>query len=133
VAEFYKTLFVRTPNIAVGGGPTKVDAQVLAVTLATYVTNQTLAGTTAAGYGFLVTENGVGTRAFNVGSNGAAFGVANNSNVAVLDLLLAVNSRSRNGLLYDLDDDGDANDSLETLFRTMANDVFSAINEAGDI
>jgi hypothetical protein len=133
VAEFYKTLFVRTANAAAGGGPPKMDAQVLAVTLATYVTKQTLAGTTAADYGFLVSQNGVGTQAFNVGSSGAAFGVANNSNVAVLDLLLAVNSRSRNGLLYDLDGDGDAHDGQETFFRTMANDVFSAINEAGDI
>ncbi len=108
VAAFYKTLFARTAKTAAGGGPPKMDAQVMAVALASYVTNQTLAGTTAAAYGFLVTENGVGARTFNVGSNGAAFGVANNSNVTVLDLLLAVNSRSRNGLLYDLDGDGDA-------------------------
>jgi hypothetical protein len=129
VAEFYKTLFARTAKTAAGGGPPKMDAQVMAVTLAAYVTNQTLAGTTAASYGFLVTENGVGMRTFNVGSNGSAFGVANNSSVTVLDLLLAVNSRSRNGQLFDLDGDGDANDSQETLFRTMANDVFTAINE----
>ena len=44
-----------------------------------------------------------------------------------------MNSRSRNGLLYDLDGDGDANDSLESSYRTMANDVFSDINEQGDI
>ena len=52
-------------------------------------------------------------------------------NVAVLDLLLAVTSRSRNGLLYDLD--GDANDALETSDRTMANNVFRGINEGGSI
>ncbi|MGD9854301.1 MAG: hypothetical protein AB7U20_05055 [Planctomycetaceae bacterium] len=46
---------------------------------------------------------------------------------------LATYGNSLNGLLYDLDDDGDANDSLETLFRTLANDVYSAINEQGDI
>jgi len=48
-----------------------------------------------------------------VGDNGAAFGAASSSAVSVMDLLLAVNSRSRNGLLYDLDSDGGANDSLE--------------------
>ena len=47
--------------------------------------------------------------------------------------LRAVNARSRNGLLYDLDGDGDANDSLETSYRTQANNVFSGINEAGEL
>ena len=95
VAAFYKTLFARTASTAAGGGPPKMDAQVMATALAVYVTNQSLAGTTAAAYGFLVTANGVGTRTFNVGGNGAAFGVANNSKVTVLDLLLAVNTRSQ--------------------------------------
>ena len=48
-------------------------------------------------------------------------------------LLLATNSLSINGILYDLDSDGDANDEQDILLRTMANDVFSAINEQGDI
>jgi hypothetical protein len=133
VAAFYKTLFARTAHTAAGGGPAKVDAQVMATALAVYVTNQSLAGTTASAYGFQVSEAGVGTRTFDVGGSGAAFGVAANSQVGVLDLLLAVNSRSRNGLLYDLDGDGDATDAQETSYRTMANNVFSAINEAGDI
>jgi hypothetical protein len=133
IAAFYKTLFARTKCSAAGGGPPKMDAQVMATALAVYVTNQTLAGTTAAAYGFLVTDSGIGTRTFNVGTSGAAFGVANNTSVTVLDLLLAANSRSRKGLLYDLDGNGKANNPLETSYRTMANDVFSAINEAGDI
>jgi|GEM_PF-784617 len=133
VAAYYKSLFVRTASTAAGGGPAKMDAQVMATALAVYVTNQTLAGTTATAYGFLVTGSGVGTRTINVGTSGAAFGVANYTSVTVLDLLLAANSRSRNGLLFDLDGDGDANDLLETTYRIMANDVFSAINEAGDI
>ena len=130
VAAFYKELFSRTAATAAGGGAPKMDAQVMATALAVYVTNQTLAGTTAAGYGFLVTANGVGTRTFNVSGNGAAFGVANNASVTVLDLLRTVNNRSKNGLLYDLDGDGDANDSLETSYRNMVNNVFSFINEA---
>jgi len=97
-----------------------------------YMTNESLAGTTAAAYGFQVTATGVGTRTFNVGANGAAFGVANNSAVSVLDLLLAANARSHDGLLFDANDDG-LTDSLEALFRQMANDVFSAINESGGI
>src|SRR5439155_21120273 len=78
VAAFYKTLFARTSSSA-PAGPPKTDAQVLATAFAVYVTHQTLAGTTAAAYGFQVTATGVGTRSFNVRNNGAAFGVANNS------------------------------------------------------
>jgi hypothetical protein len=131
IAAYYKALFARTSQTA-PGGPPKVDCQVMAAALAVYVTNQNLGGTTAAVYGFQVSATGLGTRTFNVGSNGAAFGVANNSVVSVMDLLLAMNARSRNGLLYDLNGDGRI-DGSEAGYRTMANDVFTAINEAGDI
>ena len=135
VAAFYSTLFRRKQKEAseLGlGGPVHVDVQVLAVAFAVYATNSTLAGSTASAFGFSVTEYGVGIRTFNVGGCGTAFGVEDDSDVAVLDLLLTINSRSANGVLYDLDHDGDADDSLETLLRTMANDVCSAINEQGD-
>lgn len=98
-----------------------------------HLTNSTLAGMTASTYGFLVTEYGVGNSTFNVGFNGDAFDVEDNSDMTILDLLLAINNRSTNGVLYDLDGDGDADGNLEILWRTMANDVFSAINEQGDI
>ena len=65
------------------------------------------------------------------GLDGAAFGVANHTQVQVLDLLLAVNARSANGLLFDMTADGDTNDTNETLYREMANDVFESINDAG--
>jgi hypothetical protein len=32
-----------------------------------------------------------------------------------------------------MDGDGDASDSWETVLRTLANDVYTAINERGDI
>ena len=140
VADFYRTLFLRTKKEAVKlglTGPEKMDAQVMAVAFACYVTNETLAGTAATAFGFLVTENGVGTSTFNVGTSGAAFGVANYSQVAVIDLLFATNERSWNGVLYDLDQDGSTDDTVlglsETLLRTLANDVYSAINERGHI
>jgi hypothetical protein len=131
VAGFYKTLFARNSQSA-PGGPPKTDAQIMATALAVYVTNQTLAGNTATAYGFQVTATGVGTRTFNVGNRGAAFGVANNASLSVMDLLLAVNARSHNGLLYDMDGNGQISSS-EASYRTMANDLFSAINEAGGI
>lgn len=136
VADFYRALFRRKKKEAMQlglGGPVKMDAHVMAVTFATYVTNENLAGTVAAGYGFLVTDTGVGTSTFNVGEGGEAFGVTDYSDVAILDLLFATNDRSVNGVLYDMDGDGDADDDWETLLRTMANDVYSAINEQGDI
>ena len=87
----------------------------------------------AESYGFLVTEHGVGVSTFNVGDSGEAFNVADNADVAVLDLLFATNSNSLNGVLYDLDSDGDADDELESLYRELANEVYSSINEQGDI
>src|SRR5439155_18055018 len=89
VAGYYKTLFARTALTA-PGGPPKTDAQVMATAFAVYVTNQTLAGPAAAAYGFRVTPDGVGTRTFNVGNSGAAFGAADNPTLSAMDLLLAV-------------------------------------------
>jgi uncharacterized repeat protein (TIGR01451 family) len=136
VADFYTDLFRRKKKEALQlglGGPVKTDAQVMAVAFATYVTNGSLAGSTASACGFLVTEHGVGARTFNVGDAGAAFDVADNTDLAILDLLFATNEHSFNGVLYDEDGDGDADDEWETMLRTLANDVYSAINEQGDI
>jgi hypothetical protein len=66
-----------------------------------------------------------------VAASGSAFGLPEHSIATVLDLLLAVNLRSSHGQLYDLDHDGDAADPLETHYRTLANDLFAAINETG--
>ena len=66
------------------------------------------------------------------GCSGEAFGVADYSDVAILDLLIATNAYSVDGILYDTDGD-DAIDSLEQLLRTLANEVFTSINEGGDV
>jgi hypothetical protein len=102
----------------------KLDAQVLATALAVYVTDPTLDSTgVGAQYGFTVGGNGVATATVNVGSNGAAFGVADNIVMTVMDLLLAADSQAVNGLLYN----GDA------AKRDKANTVFSALNQAGGL
>ena len=59
----------------------------------------------------------------NVGSNGDAFGVANNTTMTILDLLLATDAQAVNGVLYG----GNATK------RNEANNVYSAINQAGGI
>ena len=125
IASFYKAKFkakVKGKNKTVNG-PTKMDCQVMATAFAVYVTNSNLAGTTAASFGFLVTDGGVGTATWNVGDNGAAFGVANYTEMMVIDLLLATDDQAIDGVLYDMD----------AVLRTMANDVYSDINESGDI
>jgi hypothetical protein len=102
----------------------KLDAQVLATALNVYVTNATLDPTrAAAAYGFTVSGYGVGTATVNVGSNGDAFGVANNTTMTVMDLLLATDAQAVNGMLY----------NGNTTLRNHAYKVFSALNDAGDI
>jgi hypothetical protein len=58
--------------------------------------------------------------------------VANGTSVSVLDLLLAVNERSRSGLLYDADGSGTISDA-ERALRAQADDVFASLNELGGI
>jgi hypothetical protein len=102
-------------------GP-KLDAQVLATALSVYATSAALDNTrVAASYGFTVSGDGVGTATINVGPNGGAFGVANNTTMTVIDLLLAADAQAVNGVLY--------NGNLA--LRDEADSVFSAVNQAG--
>ena len=96
----------------------------LATALAVYVTNATLDPTqVAARYGFTVSGCGVGTATVNVGSNGDAFGVANNTTMTVMDLLLATDAQAVDGVLYH------GNQTR----RGEAVNVYSAVNVSGDI
>jgi RHS repeat-associated protein len=115
VAAFYLVLFDEH-------GP-KVDAQVLATALSVYATTSFLGGTAGTQYGFTVTAGGLGASTWNVGSSGAAFGVANNTTLTVIQLLQAADQRAVNGVLYN----GNA------LLRGEANDLFDALNQAGSI
>jgi hypothetical protein len=102
----------------------KLDAQVLATALAVYVTDPTLDSTgVGAQYGFTVGGNGVATATVNVGASGAAFGVADNTVMTVMDVLLAADAQAVNGVL----DNGDA------VKRNKANAVLSANNQAGGL
>jgi len=133
VADVYSRIFRREKKEAVQlglDGPVRTDAQTFATALAVCVTNFTLAGNTVTDHGFLITANGVGNPAFNAGDNGEVFGVSDGSDVTVPDLLLATDDRAVDGVLYD--SGGEADDDRETLFRTLANNVFSNINEQGD-
>jgi hypothetical protein len=79
----------------------KVNTAVLATAFNCYATSSDLAGgTMAAAYGFNVTAQGSGYDTVNVGSNGAAFGVANNTTISILQALNATNAQAVNGILY---------------------------------
>jgi probable HAF family extracellular repeat protein len=115
VAAFYLSQFALS-------GP-KVEAQVLAVALNVYATTSSLGGSAGVAYGFTVSATGLGARSFNVGADGAAFDVANNTTRNVYQLLKAVNKKAVAGVLYN----GDA------LLRQQAADLFDALNSAGGI
>jgi hypothetical protein len=115
VAAFYLSQFA-LPS------PT-VEAQVLATALNVYATTTSLGGTAGQAYGFTVTATGLGADSYNVGSDGAAFGVANKTTLNVYELLQAVNRQAVNGVLYNGD---------KTL-RSEASDLFGALNQAGAI
>ncbi|MCI0333923.1 MAG: hypothetical protein L0228_11950, partial [Planctomycetes bacterium] len=138
VANFYRDqLFKQLGQKS--AGPAKVDAQFMAVALATYFTSSILAGQAAVAYGFNVTDTGIGTNIVNVGTNGTAFGVANGTDLTILQLLQATDSLTDQpdsqlgfAAIYDTNGDGVIS-ATEAALRSMANDVFSSINEAGDI
>jgi hypothetical protein len=99
----------------------KTYAQVLAGALASYATSSTLAGgNMAAGYGFNVSSTGTGAKTYNVGSNGSAIGLANNTSYTVSRLLQAANANCSGGTI------------AAGAFNAL-NNIFDGINSSGDI
>jgi hypothetical protein len=115
VAAYFQGLYA-----ADSGG---VRMQLLATALNLYATSIGLGGATSAPYGFLVTYDGVGSAVYNVGANGAAFGVANNTTLSVAALLAAANRQAGNGVLFN------GNGTLVS----QADTVFAAINALGGL
>jgi hypothetical protein len=115
VAAFFVSLFTLP-------GP-DVDAEVLATALNVYATTLSLGGSLGQAYGFAASDTGLGARSYNVGPDGTAFGVADNTTLNVYELLLAANNLAVNGVLYG----GDAG------LRQMAFDVFDGVNRAGGL
>jgi uncharacterized repeat protein (TIGR01451 family) len=115
VAALFQTFFGMS-------GLSKTNAQVLAVALDVYATTTSLGGAQGGTAGFKVTAGGVGSATDNIGSNGAAFGVSNNTTLPVSQILQYANSQSANGVLY----------ALAPSEMSMVNSVFAGINQAGD-
>ncbi|MFN5300033.1 MAG: SdrD B-like domain-containing protein [Planctomycetaceae bacterium] len=119
VASTYIDAFFKPKSLV------KLEAQILGAAFATYVTNSGLAGSSniATRYGFTVSATGTGAKRFSVGSSGTALGVANNSLLSIYEILVLANNHATSGTLYV------GNSTL----RTQANELFTAINEVGDI
>lgn len=106
----------------VGGLQGNDTAQFFAAALACYFTSTSLGGNpTPVKFGFHQSPGGTGSHTFNVGSNGAAFGVPNNTNLTVLQILQYIDqnecplSNDSNTILGDI------------------NNVLNGINQGGDI
>jgi CSLREA domain-containing protein len=120
VASYVRTLISDTSR--------KPEAEALALALNVYVTTSGLAGTTATSYGFAVSPSGLGASTINVDSAGAALGLDNNAVLTISELLLRLNLRSRQGLIWDLD----ANATLkpaESVLRNQLNSVLTSTNQ----
>ncbi len=115
VAAFYQIQF------ALPGS--NLEAEVLATALNVYATTQSLGGKTGKSHHFIVSAGGLGADFFNVGADGAAFGVANNTTLDVYDLLKAVDRQSVSGVLYN------GTKSLQKL----AKNLFHGLNTPGSI
>jgi hypothetical protein len=142
IADIFQYLHKRNRKTSVAGGPPKVDAQVMAVALATYVTSETLAGGAyAADYGFNTTDDGIAYTTFDVldvltvqeaDDLGLTPVMDAAGNVTIIDLLLTTDGKAAQGLLFDADDSGSIS-AFELTLRRLANKLYACINEGSDI
>ncbi len=95
--------------------------QVLATALNVYATTWSLGGAAGETAGFQVTLGGLGANSYNVGTDGAAFGVADNTSLTVTQLLASVNNQAVGGVPYN------GNHQL----RRQANDLLRTVNQDG--
>jgi hypothetical protein len=98
----------------------KTYAQVLATALNVYATDNGLGGSAAKSYGFTVDSVGLATSTYNVGSNGQAIGLSNNTSYSVLFLLEQTDSLTTNGV-------------IKSSASNAVYSIFLAINQAGGI
>ena len=101
----------------------KLDAQLLAAAFNVYATSSSLGGSLARAYGFSVSTYGLATATWNVGADGAAFGVSNGSTLTVMQILNRANSQATSGVLY----------GGNMTRRKLALDALTGINNTGGL
>ena len=119
MAAYYQSLYSNAAR--------RAEAEFLALSLAVYVTNSNLAGSVGTSYGFAVSTGGLGSATANVGVNGAAFGINNNTVMTIAELLSRTNARAHKGLLWDADGNGSFS-SAESILRNQTYSLFDSIN-----
>ena len=70
--------------------------------------------------------------AVGAGTAQTLFGTGAASVMSVMDILHGTDERSSNGNVFEDDGDGEI-EADEALMRVLANELFTAINESGDI
>jgi hypothetical protein len=95
----------------------------MAVVLNVFAPTTLLGGTTGKAYGFTVSATGLGARSYNVGKDGGAFGVPNNTTLNVYELLIAANNQAVGGFLYN------GNKSKQS----QVAELFGSLNDSGGI
>ena len=108
---------VRDSSREVFRGAGKLDAQFMATALNVFATDSSLGGLAATYYGFTVGQYGLGNSTWNIGSDGAAFNVSNNSTLTVMQILQDWDQQANKGIM-----------SLK-----LALDVFGGINGKGGL
>jgi hypothetical protein len=101
----------------------RLEAQVIALSLAAYATRTFLGGPAAAPFGFRVSPLGVSACVCNVGPVGAPFRAANGSALTVLDLLLALDAQAVRGVPL----------AGKAPLRQQAHEILGLINQFGDV
>ena len=150
VAAFFKLIFKTKKSKKSNTGPAPLDPQAMAVALGVYVTDRGLAGgSMAEAYGFSTFAPapgedlglaGLGGRLFDIdaavgtGTAATLFGAGTPSSLTVLEILVNTDENSSDGVIFEDPDDGNSEiDLWEAALRSLANDLFTAINEGGDI
>ncbi|MDF1840569.1 MAG: PKD domain-containing protein [Rubripirellula sp.] len=131
VTFYRKHFFYHKSKKSKGSG--KLDARFMATAFNVYFTNRNLGGDLGEKYKFDVSETGLGVRIINVGCNGKAFGVADGTDMTVMQILLATNSLTDQAdedkgftSIYDRNGDGKI-DQDEAELRKMAKSVYRSI------
>ena len=119
VASYYQTL-ANTASL-------KLNAASLALALNVYATTSSLGGTIASEYGFAVSTSGLGAATYNVGSDGAAFGLDDDVVVTISELLYLENQRAVNGVLWDVG--GGALTAADLILQAQAYTLITDIND----